>query len=135
MPRPLEPMLSGAAQLLKPDTGELVIVSSSRQSIDELITRFYSHQRTYELYTAETVLSTLDKLGVKYTVGHETVTFDLTQQFQGNFQSEKALMVLDHLVFTRLQDYPPQVAKYVWNIWRQSQQVMVQKELLQQQVT
>ena len=107
----LELMLSGATRLLKPNTGELVIVSSRRQSIDELITRFYSHQRTYELYTAETVIATLDKLGIRYTQAHETVTFDLTQQFWGKFESEEALMVLDHLVFTRLQDYPPRVAE------------------------
>ncbi len=107
----LDPMLTGATQLLKPGTGELVILSSSRQSLYELITRFYSHQRTYDLYTAETVTAALGKLGIKYKVEHETTTFDLTQQFAEGFSSEEAALILDHLVFTKLQDYAPQFAK------------------------
>ena len=107
----LDPMLTGATQLLKPGTGELVIISSSRQSLYDLITRFYSHQRTYELYTAETVTAALKKLGIKYKVEHETTTIDLTQQFAEGFLSEEAALILDHLVFTRLQDYAPEVAK------------------------
>ena len=107
----LDPMLTGATQLLKPGIGELVIISSSRQSLYELITRFYSHQRTYELYTAETVTAALGKLGIKYKVEHETTTFDLTQQFAEGFTSEEAALILDHLVFTNLQDYAPQVSK------------------------
>ncbi len=75
---------------MKPGTGELVIISSSRQSLYELITRFYSHQRTYELYTAETVTATLEKLGIKYKVEHETTSIDLAQQFSEGFSSEKA---------------------------------------------
>ncbi len=107
----LGPMLSGATKLLNPSTGELVIISAARQSLYELITRFYSHQRTYELYTAEMVTATLDKLSIKYTVENETTKFDLTKQFAEGFLSEEASLILDHLVFIKLQDYAPQVAK------------------------
>ena len=53
----------------------------------------------------------LGKLGIKYKVEHETTTFDLTQQFAEGFSSEEAALILDHLVFTKLQDYAPQFAK------------------------
>ncbi len=42
---------------------------------------------------------------------HETTTFDLTQQFSEGFLTEEASLILDHLVFTKLQDYAPEVAK------------------------
>ena len=106
----LEPMLTGATRLLKPKTGELVIISSSRQSFEELITCFWFHQRKHELNTAEMVTAALDKLGIKYSVSQETVTFDLTEQFGDRFESDSSVLTLDHLVFTRLHDYPPQVA-------------------------
>ena len=96
----LEELLKGAVQLLKP-SGELIIISSSRQSFEELITRFWSHQRKHDLYTSETVTATLSKLGIKHTVDKATVTFDLTDCFNDNFKSSSSLLILDHLVFTR----------------------------------
>ena len=96
----LEELLKGAVQLLKP-SGELIIISSSRQSFEELITRFWSHQRKHDLYTSETVTATLSKLGIKHTVDKAPVTFDLTECFNDNFKSASSLLILDHLVFTR----------------------------------
>ena len=96
----LEELLKGAVQLLRP-SGELIIISSSRQSFEELITRFWSHQRKHELYTSESVTATLSKLGIKHTVDKAPVTFDLTECFDDNFNSSSSLLILDHLVFTR----------------------------------
>ena len=106
----LDPLLKGAVQLLKP-SGELVIVSSSRQSFDELITRFWSHQRSHDLYTSETVVKTLSSLGIMHNIFKVPVTFDLTACFKDEFESPAFLLILDHLVFTRLRDYPPEVSK------------------------
>ena len=96
----LELLLKGAVQLLKP-SGELVIISSSRQSFEELITRFWSHQRSHVLYTSESVTETLSRLGIKYAVHHAPVTFDLTECFNEDFKSSSSQLILDHLVFTR----------------------------------
>ena len=96
----LEQLLKGAVQLLKP-SGELIIISSSRQSFEELITRFWSHQRTHDLHTSETVTATLSKLKIKHSVDKAPVTFDLTECFNDDFKSASSLLILDHLVFTR----------------------------------
>ena len=96
----LEQLLKGAVELLKP-SGELIIISTSRQSFEELITRFWSHQRKHDLYTSETVTATLTKLGIKHTVDKAPVTFDLTKCFDEDFDSTSSSLILDHLVFTR----------------------------------
>lgn len=106
----LEPMLKGAIELLKP-SGELVIVSSSKQSIDELITRFWFHQRKHDLNTTEILAATLAKLGIKHKISKETVTFDLSEGLKEKFASPPSQMILDHLVFTHLEDYPPEISK------------------------
>ena len=96
----LEQLLKGAVHLLKP-SGQLIIISTSRQSFEELITRFWSHQRKHDLYTSESVTETLTKLGIKYTVDKAPVTFDLTKCFDEDFSSTSSSLILDHLVFTR----------------------------------
>ena len=97
----LEELLKGAVQLLKPSSGKLIIISTSRQSFEELITRFWSHQRKHDLHTSESVTETLGKLGIKYTVDKAPVTFDLTECFAEDFDSSSSSLILDHLVFTR----------------------------------
>ena len=110
----LDPMLTGATQLLKPGIGELVIISSSRQSLYELITRFYSHQRTYELYTAETVTAALGKLGINYKVEQDTTAID-------SFLRDSRLKKL-HLFWITLssQSYRIMLLNFpscVWSFW------------------
>ena len=96
----LETLLKGSVELLKP-SGELMIISSSRQSFEELITRFWSHQRKHDLHTSENVIAALSKLGIKHNVDSAPVTFDLTECFNDEFKSSSSLLILDHLVFTR----------------------------------
>ena len=96
----LEELFKGAVQLLKP-SGELIVISTSRQSFEELITRFWSHQRKHSLYTSENVTEMLSKLGIKYMVEKAPVTFDLTNCFAEDFSSDSSSLILDHLVFTR----------------------------------
>ena len=109
----LGPLIQGATKLLKP-SGVLLIISSSKQSIDQLITRFWSHQRPgHPLHTTETVLEVLSQLGLSHTVSREPVSFNLTSPLSENFQSPESLMLLDHLVFCRLSDYPPEVLQLV----------------------
>jgi len=109
----LGPLLQTAAKLLK-HTGVLLVVSSSKQSLDQLITRFWSHQRPkYPLHTTETIQPVLSQLGLAHTVHRDSVTFDLTDLLEDDFQSPESLMVLDHLVFCRLTDYPPEVLRLV----------------------
>ena len=109
----LGPLLQGAAKLLKP-SGILLAISSSKQSLDELITRFWSHQRpNYPLHTTETIQPVLTQLGLSHTVLRDHVTFDITDLLEDDFQSLQSLMVLDHLVFCRLADYPPEVLQLV----------------------
>ena len=96
----LEQLLKGAVQLLKP-TGKLLIISTSRQSFEELITRFWSHQRKHDLHTSEHVTEELTKLGITHSVDKATVTFDLSKCFEEDFSSTSSLLILDHLVFTR----------------------------------
>ena len=105
----LEPLLKGISRLLKP-TGELVIISSSRQSFDELIARFWLHQQRQELQSTEYVSDALKNLQLKYVIYKEALTFDLSQCFNDKFQTPCSQNVLDHLTFTRLKDYPPKVS-------------------------
>lgn len=106
----LEPLLKGVIHLLKP-TGELVIISSSRQSFDELVARFWLHQQNQELQSTEFVTKALDKLDVKHNIYKEPLTFDLSQCFGDKFETPHSQNILDHLVLTRLKDYPPDVSE------------------------
>lgn len=108
----LKCLLEGVLELLK-SSGIMLIISSSQQSLEELVTRFWSHQRQDPLQTTESVLDVLIKLGVPHQVYREPVTFDLTTQLRGEFKSAGSQLVLDHLVFCRLSDYPPEVKKFV----------------------
>ena len=106
----VEPILSGAVQLVKPK-GELVIVSSSRQSFNELIARFWKHQRNHDLYTTEFITKALQKMAIKYKVFQEPLSFDLTQCFMEKFETLSSQNILDHLMFVRLADYHPDISQ------------------------
>lgn len=110
----LIPLIEGALELLKP-SGNMLIISSSKQSLEELVTRFWSHQRQQELHTTETVVQTLEHMKLPYSVSKEPIVFDLTLHLKDNFRSEASALVLDHLVYCRLSDYPPEVKKFVIN--------------------
>lgn len=108
----LTQLVQGVMGLLKP-SGILLIISSSKQSLEELVTRFWFHQRRDPLNTTESVINTLTHLKVPHQVYREPVTFDLTAQLRDGFKSAGSELVLDHLVFCRLIDYPPEVKKLV----------------------
>lgn len=109
----LAPLIQRAADLLKP-TGELLIISSSKQSIDLLITRFWCHQRPeHPLHTTESVVDVLFQLTLPHTISREPVSFNLTAPMEEQFKSPQSLMLLDHLVYCRLTDYPPEVGQLV----------------------
>lgn len=105
-------LIQGAFSLLKP-AGELIIVSSKKESIEELVTRFWSHQRQDELHTAESVVATLKQLSIPHHISREPITLDLTAHLGENFSTKQSELVLDHLMLCRLTDYPPQVKDLV----------------------
>lgn len=84
-----EVTLEAVLNLVDP-SGVLVLVSSSRQSVDELIGRFWKHQRHYDLCTTEDVITMLHKIGRKYTMLQLPVTFDLSSCFKDEFMSEQS---------------------------------------------
>jgi SAM-dependent methyltransferase len=108
----LKHLIQSVLKLLT-SSGVVLIISSSRQSIEELVTRFWSHQRKHPLQTTESVLNVLTQSGVPYEVYKEPVSFDLTTHFRSEFQSAESQLVLDQLVFCRLSDYPSEVKKLV----------------------
>lgn len=109
----LAPLIQGATRLLKP-TGKLVIISSSKQSIDQLITRFWCHQRPeHPLHTTESVVEVLSQLSLPHTINKEAVSFNLTVPLKEQFRSHQSSLLLDHLVYCRLADYPPEVGQLV----------------------
>ena len=107
-------LLQSFSELLK-TSGEMLIVSSSKQSLEELVTRFWFHQRQHELQTTEFVLEALAQLKLPHLVEKAPVVFTLTPYtyFSDNCESPASALVLDHLVFCRLTDYPPEVKKMV----------------------
>lgn len=108
----LAPLLQGAMELLKP-SGVMLIISSSKQSLEQLVTRFWFHQRQDSLHTTENVEAALMQLSIPYQLQREPVTFDLTMQLTDDFKSAASKLVLDHLVFCRLSDYTPEVKSLV----------------------
>ena len=104
----LAPLIQGATHLLKP-SGEMLIISSSMQSFEELIMRFWSHQRCHQLHTTENVVKVLNDLSLTHQIFKEPITFDLTKHLKDEFKSPASQLVLDYLVFCRLSDYPPEV--------------------------
>ena len=109
----LSSLILRATHLLKP-TGELIIISSSKQSIDQLITRFWCHQRPeLPLNTTESVLEVLSELVLPHTISRKPVSLNLTAPLKEKFQTPQSLLLLDHLVYCRLTDYPPEVSQLV----------------------
>lgn len=98
--------------LLEPG-GRLVIVSSSRQSIDQLIGRFWRHQRHYDLCTTEDATSILQDMSRTYSVLHLPVTFDLSSCAEDKFQSPQSKLVLDHLMQVNMDEYNPAIRELV----------------------
>ena len=109
----LTPLLQGALKLLKASGVMLIISTSSQQSLEQLVTRFWYHQHQQTLHTTESVVKTLTEFGVAHQVYSKPVTFDLTTQFRDGFKSAASELVLDQLVFCRLTDYPPEMKKFV----------------------
>lgn len=108
----LTQLIQGVLELLKP-SGVMIVISSSQQSLEELVTRFWAHQRQHPLQTTESLVDALSSLGLPHQVHREPVTFDLTTHLGDRFLNAGSEMVLDHLVFCRLIDYPPEVKKLV----------------------
>ena len=105
-------LLLSALSLLKAN-GLLLIVSSSKESVEELVTRFWAHQRQDQLHTTESVIASLTQLGIPHHIDREPITLDLTSHFSNNFTKAESKLVLDNLVLCRLTDYPPQVKELV----------------------
>lgn len=108
----LRPLIQGVLELLKL-SGDMLIISSSKQSLEQLVTRFWSHQRQHDLHTTENVLQVLTQLQLPYVINKEPVAIDITSHIRDNFESAASALVLDHLVFCRISDYPPEVKKLV----------------------
>ena len=106
----LLPLLKSVVKLMKP-SGELLIISSSRQSFDNLITRFWHHQHKQELNTTEMIVSALQEMSIKYKVIRQSLVFDLTQCFQERFDTQYSQQILDHLTLVKLSDYAPEVSQ------------------------
>ena len=111
--------LEAVLQLLEP-AGELIIVSSSRHSVDELIGRFWKHQRHYDLCTTEDVVDMLQKSGRKHSISQLPVTFDLSSCIKDGFECKESKLVLDHMMQVNMEEYSPAirelVVKYLVNI-------------------
>ena len=107
-----EAMLRAVLGLLEP-AGELIVVSSSQKLVDELIGRFWKHQRHYDLCTSEKVKAMLQEVGNQYSVQQLPVAFDLGQCFSEGFKSVKSKLFLDHIMQVNLEEYAPAVSGLV----------------------
>ena len=103
-----EATLQVVLSLLEPG-GRLVIVSSSRTSIDQLNGRFWKHQRHYDLCTTEDATAILKDIGRSYSTLQLPVTFDLSSCLQDQFKSQQSKMVLDHLMQVNMDEYNPAI--------------------------
>lgn len=106
----LLPLLRSVVKLMKP-YGELLLVTSSRQSFDNLITKFWLHQHKQDLNTTELIVSALQKMSTKYKVLKQSLMFDLTKCFQERFETQYSQQILDHLTLVKLSDYSPKVSE------------------------
>ena len=106
--------LQSVLSLLEPG-GQVVIVSSSRQSVDQLIGRFWKHQRHYDLCTTEDATAILKKMGRSYSMSQHPVIFDLSSCFQDQFKSQQSKLVLDHLMQVNMEEYSPVIRELVGN--------------------
>ena len=93
--------------------GHLLLVSSSRHSIDHLIGRFWKHQRHYDLCTTEDATAILKKIGREFTLSQLPVTFDLSSCVEDQFKSARSKLVLDHLMQVNLDEYGPAIRELV----------------------
>ena len=109
-----EATLQAVLSLLEPG-GQLVIVSSSRQSVDQLIGRFWKHQRHYDLCTTEDATAILKKMGRSYSMSQHPVIFDLSSCLQDQFKSQQSKLVLDHLMQVNMDEYSPVIRELVGN--------------------
>ena len=107
-----EATLQAVLGLLEPG-GRLVIVSSSRQSVDQLISRFWKHQRHYDLCTTEDATAILKKMGREFSILQHPVTFDLSSCLQDQFRSPQSKLVLDHLMQVNMDEYGPAIREMV----------------------
>lgn len=107
-----EATLESVLQLVKPN-GQLIVVSSNQQSFDELISRFWKHQRNYNLCTTEWVRGILEKMGKKYSEKQLPVMFDLSQCFNDQFKSDQSKLILDHIMQVNMDEYDPAIRELV----------------------
>ena len=103
-----EATLKAILELVKPE-GELIVVSSSHQSVDALIARFWKHQRQYDLCTTENIKEILESLGVKHKMTRLPGVFNLTRCFAANFETVSSRHILDHIVQVNMEEYSPAI--------------------------
>ena len=91
--------------------GMFLIVLSNNYPLNELFTRFYSHETGRKLYLTSSIVDTFDKLGIKYTLSSACSTINITSAFKDNFTSTTNKHILDFIAQTKLKEYPPVVAE------------------------
>ena len=89
----------------------IVITKSRSPGASQLYSRFWFHEHRWPLKLSDSVIETLDKLGIKYEVDMIEGENDLTECFKDGFQKPHQKYVLDFITHAKMDRYPTAVVQ------------------------
>ena len=89
----------------------IIVITKSRSPTNQLYSRFWLHEHQWPLKFSDSVIETLDNLGIKYEMDLIEGENDLTECFKDGFQKPHQKHILEFITHTRMDCYPPAVAQ------------------------
>ena len=93
-------------------TGHMIIIIVESQSANsQLYQLFWHHEHKWPLNMSNSVLESLNTLGIKHKMEVIAGEIDLTESFKDDFTKSHQKYILDFLTHTETDRYPPAVAQ------------------------
>ena len=89
----------------------IIIIVESQSANSQLYQLFWHHEHKWPLNMSDSVLESLNTLGIKHETEVIAGEIDLTESFKDGFTKSHQKCILDFLTHTKTNRYPPAIAQ------------------------
>ena len=89
----------------------ILIATPDYPGLPKIMCHFWLHEHGWPLKLSDSVTDNLDALGVEYKTESIYAEMDCTDSFRDEFQKPYQKALLDFMIHTKLERYPPEISQ------------------------